>query len=165
MKVRGLHDDADLYELVSPPDETMERFYVETLGGPSRKILELTCGSGRFALPLAKSGAQVTGGDLSVTMLAQARKNGRAGGVQVDFVELDMRNFELDIQFDCVLVAANSLLHLHTSDQFAQAFAAIVAALTKAQEIGSLLKPGGDSGVCIRIADPDLWDPNWGQLL
>jgi SAM-dependent methyltransferase len=66
-------------------------------------------------------------------MLEQARKDARASGVEVDFVELDMRGFELGTEFDCVLVAANSLLHLHTSDDFAQAFAAI----------GRHLNPGG----------------------
>lgn len=53
----GLYDDAELYDLVSPRDEAMERFYVDTVGGHGWKVLELACGSGRLTIPLAKSGA------------------------------------------------------------------------------------------------------------
>ena len=121
----GLYDDADLYDLVSPRDEAMERFYVDALGGHPRKVLELACGSGRFTIPLAKSGAQVTGVDLSETMLEKARTRALASGVDMQFVQLDMRDFELDTLFDGVVIAANSLLHLHTAEDFAQAFATI----------------------------------------
>lgn len=69
----SLYDDADLYDLVAPPDDAMERFYVEAAGGPGRRVLELACGSGRFTAPLAASGALVIGGDLSETMLSRAR--------------------------------------------------------------------------------------------
>jgi hypothetical protein len=41
----SLYDDADLYDLVAPRDDEMERFYVEAAGGPGRIVLELACGS------------------------------------------------------------------------------------------------------------------------
>lgn len=69
----SLYDDADLYDLVAPTDAAMERFYVETAGGPGRRVLELACGSGRFTAPLAESGALVIGGDLAEPMLTRAR--------------------------------------------------------------------------------------------
>lgn len=121
----GLYDDADLYDFVSPPDSAMERFYVEAVGGHGRKVLDLACGSGRFTIPLAKSGAQVTGVDLSETMLEKARERAISSGVEVQLVKLDMRDFELDTLFDSVLIAANSLLHMHTAADFARAFATI----------------------------------------
>lgn len=121
----GLYDDADLYDLVSPRDEAMERFYVDAVGGHDRKVLELACGSGRLTIPLAKSGAQVTAIDSSPTMLDKALRRAAASAVDVKFVEVDMRDFELDTLFDGVVVAANSLLHLHTAEDFARAFATI----------------------------------------
>ena len=121
----GLYDDADLYDLVSPQDRAMERFYVEAVGGHGRKVLELACGSGRFTIPLAKSGARVSGGDLSGTMLERARERVIASGVEVQLVKLDMRDFQLDTLFDSIVIAANSLLHIHTAEDFARAFAAI----------------------------------------
>ena len=121
----GLYDDADLYDLVSPPDATMERFYVEAAGGPGRHVLDLACGSGRFTAPLAASGALVTGGDISETMLARARAVVVERGVSADFVQLDMRDFVLGRQFDAILIAANSLMHLHSGTDFARAFSTI----------------------------------------
>lgn len=121
----SLYDDADLYDLVAPPDVAMERFYVETAGGPGQRVLELACGSGRFTAPLAASGALVIGGDLSETMLARARVAAAERGVSAEFVQLDMRDFVLGRHFDAIVIAANSLMHLHTRDDFARAFSTI----------------------------------------
>jgi SAM-dependent methyltransferase len=81
----GLYDDAELYDLVAPRDEEMEHFYLNVAGGSSRKVLELACGSGRFTIPLARSGAQVSAGDLSKTMLERARTAACDGDVAIDF--------------------------------------------------------------------------------
>lgn len=121
----SLYDDAELYDLVLPPAPEMERFYVDAAGGAGRRVLELACGSGRFLLPLAASGAIVTGGDLSEVMLARARAALAEARLSADLVQLDMRDFALEGQFDTIIVAANSLLHLHDHDDFARAFSAI----------------------------------------
>jgi SAM-dependent methyltransferase len=116
------YDRPDLYDLIAPADPAMERFYVgEALTG-GRRVLELACGSGRFTIPMALAGATVTGGDLSPAMLDRARMASRERGATVDFVELDMRNFDLGQRFDTIIVAANSILHLHTADDFAGFF-------------------------------------------
>ena len=121
----SLYDDTDLYDLVAPPDAAMQRFYAESAGGPGRRVLELACGTGRITIPLAETGALVTGTDLSETMLARARVAAVERGVSADFLTLDMRDFVLGRQFDAVVIAANSLLHLHTHADFARAFGAI----------------------------------------
>jgi len=117
----GLYGDAELYDLVSPPDPAMEQFYLQA-GGTGRRVLELACGTGRFALPLALSGAEVVGGDLSETMLTRACSAAAERGLGATFVRLDMRDFDLGRTFDFVIVAANSLLHLHTHEDFAGVF-------------------------------------------
>jgi SAM-dependent methyltransferase len=121
----SLYDDAELYDLVAPPSAEMEQYYLQAAGGPGRRVLELACGSGRLAIPLASSGASVTGGDLSEPMLARAREAAAERGVNVRFVALDMRDFALEQRFDAVVIGANSLTHLHTHDDFARAFTAI----------------------------------------
>lgn len=123
--MHSLYDDADLYDLVAPPDAAMEGFYVEAAGGPGRRVLDLACGSGRFTVPLAASGALVVGGDLSETMLARARAAVAERGVSAEFVQLDMRDFGLGRQFDAIVTAANSLMHLHTRADFTGAFSSI----------------------------------------
>lgn len=121
----SLYDDADLYDLVAPPDAAMERFYVEAAGGTGRRVLELACGSGRFTAPLAASGALVTAGDISETMLSRARSATAERGVSVDFIQLDMRDFALGRRFDAIVITANSLMHLHSRADFSRAFSTI----------------------------------------
>jgi SAM-dependent methyltransferase len=121
----ALYDDADLYDLVAPRDADMEQFYVAVAGGTGRRVLDLACGSGRFTAPLAAGGADVTGADLSPTMLARARHALVRQGQTAKLIECDMRDFVLDRQFDAIILAANSLMHLHTEDDFRRAFSAI----------------------------------------
>ena len=75
-----LYARPELYDLVSPLDPDMERFYVEAAGGSGRQVLELACGTGRLTLPLLRSGADVTGGDLSQAMLDTARQQASMEG-------------------------------------------------------------------------------------
>lgn len=88
-------------------------------------MLDLACGSGRFTAPLAASGALVVGGDLSETMLTRAQATVAERDVSAEFVQLDMRDFELGRQFDAIVIAANSLMHLHTRADFTRAFSTI----------------------------------------
>jgi SAM-dependent methyltransferase len=121
----GLYEDAELYDLVAPPDAAMERFYIEAAGGQGRRVLDLACGSGRFTMPLAASGAIVTGGDLSAVMLARARTVAAERALAIEFIQLDLRQFDLGRTFDAVVIAANSLMHLHTLEDFSRAVASI----------------------------------------
>lgn len=121
----SLYDRPDLYDLVSPPDPAMERFYVEEAQAGGRQVLELACGSGRFTVPMALAGATVTGGDLSWGMLYRARSLAKERGATIELAELDMRSFDLGRRFDTIVVAANSILHLHTADDFNGFFRAV----------------------------------------
>jgi len=123
--MHSLYDDAELYDLVAPPDAEMQGFYVAMAGGPGRTVLELACGSGRITVPLAASGATVTGGDLSPIMLERARAALAQQALAAELLEFDMREFDLGRQFDSIVIAANSLLHLGTHADFAAAFTAI----------------------------------------
>lgn len=123
--MNSLYDDADLYDLVAPRNADMERFYVETASETGRRVLELGCGSGRFTVPLAASGADVTAIDISPTLLDRARQALADKGLNASLAQLDMRDFDFDQKFDAILIAANSLLHLHSHDDFSRAFTAI----------------------------------------
>ena len=52
-------------------DEIMEYFLLRTLPAGRLRILDAGCGVGRFAMPLARMGHEVTGSDLSAKMLRQ----------------------------------------------------------------------------------------------
>jgi 2-polyprenyl-3-methyl-5-hydroxy-6-metoxy-1,4-benzoquinol methylase len=69
---------------------------------PSR-ALDFGCGVGRLLLPLAARCQQVTGVDVSPSMLAEARRNcDAAGATRVRLVKGDDRLSELDGPFDFV---------------------------------------------------------------
>jgi ubiquinone/menaquinone biosynthesis C-methylase UbiE len=64
-----------------------------------RYVLELGCGTGRIAVPIAASGAaagrRVIGLDSNQSMLDQAHRKMRAAGVDIEYVLGDMRSFDL----------------------------------------------------------------------
>jgi SAM-dependent methyltransferase len=131
MDENSLYDRPDLYDLMAPRAPTLERFYVEIASERGGPILDLACGSGRLTIPLAKAGLQVTGGDLSAKMLERARRSADAQAVELDLVQLDMRDFDLKGRtFDTIIVAMNSVLHLHGLDDFRCFFRSIARHLS-----------------------------------
>lgn len=78
-------------------------------GGP---ILELACGTGRITIPLAQDGFDVTGLDISESMLAQAKRKSLAEQVDVEWVYADCRDFDLDKPFGLIIFPFNAMSHL-----------------------------------------------------
>jgi len=62
--------------------------------------LDLGCGPGRHAIPLARRGFRVTAVDLSAFHLTKARERAEAAQVAVEFVQSDMRAFVRADAFD-----------------------------------------------------------------
>lgn len=67
------------------------------------RVLDLGCGPGTYAVPLARRGADVTGVDLSEAMLERARRACAEAGVRVHLVREDMRSFVGRGSFDLVV--------------------------------------------------------------
>lgn len=65
--------------------------------------LDLACGPGRHAIPLARRGFRVTAVDLSPFHLTRARERAAAAGVGIEFVQADMRTFSRPGCFDLAL--------------------------------------------------------------
>jgi SAM-dependent methyltransferase len=70
---------------------------------PGMEVLDLACGHGRLANRLAARGARVTGLDRSPLFLEKARADASALGVDVEYVEGDMREIPWGGRFDAVL--------------------------------------------------------------
>ena len=70
---------------------------------PPARVLDLACGWGRHAVPLARFGFEVTGLDLSEVLLREARLDAAAARVDIDWVRGDMRNPPLTGGFDAVV--------------------------------------------------------------
>ena len=80
--------------------DLVERIF-ETYGsGPVRRVLDLGCGTGGHAAPLAERGYDVVGVDRSEAMLEQARARGSSARFQVG----DIQELDLGETFDAVLM-------------------------------------------------------------
>jgi SAM-dependent methyltransferase len=89
-----------------------------------RKVLELGCGTGRIALPLAELGFEVIGLDNQPEMLQKAEERRRQARNEIrerlQFFEGDMRTWTASRDFDLILIPASSITHVHSlEDQLA----------------------------------------------
>jgi len=97
-------------------------FYVEEARRSGGPVLELACGTGRLTIPIAQSGVEIVGLDLTPSMLAHARTKAEAAGVKIEFVEGDCRDFDLGRKFALIFMAFNSMQHLHDYESLAALF-------------------------------------------
>jgi SAM-dependent methyltransferase len=116
MNALALYDAPDLYDLAMSPNPSAEAFYVDEARRRGGRVLTLACGSGRFAIPLARAGIEVVGLDVAPAMLERAKTKAQEALVEIEWVLGDMRNYDLEEkQFGLITIAANSLLHLHAA--------------------------------------------------
>ena len=95
-------------------------------GSAPCRVLELACGTGRVAIPLARDGHHVTGIDVSESMLAQARL--KAEGLPIRVVQGDMRELALG-SFDRIIVPFNGLRLLVEREEIERCLAGVRRAL------------------------------------
>jgi len=119
-----LYDHPALYDALMPVRGEVP-YYMELARQASGDVLELACGTGQLTVPIAGAGLPIAGLDLSAPMLNIARERAAAAGVSVEHSLGDMRNFDLGRRFRLIFIARNSLLHLHSTEDFMETFAAI----------------------------------------
>ncbi len=118
----GYADDAfvaDFYDHVIPYRNRADiDFYVEAAKESGGPVLEIGCGTGRILVPVARSGVEVVGIDLSPFMLAICRgrleKESEEVQSRAKIVEADMRDFNLDRSFSLVTTPFRPFQHLTT---------------------------------------------------
>jgi SAM-dependent methyltransferase len=125
-----LYESPELYDTLLPVSADQLTFY-ETLAERQKgAVLALACGSGQLIVPIASTGLAAAGLDRSPEMLMAARRRAVAAGALVEFVQGDMREFDLGQLFSLIFIARNSLLHLSEPDDFGALFYAVRRHLT-----------------------------------
>jgi SAM-dependent methyltransferase len=70
---------------------------------PGASILDLCCGPGRHSLEFARRGFSVVGVDRTRTYLEKARKQAETEGLDIKFIQEDMRSFCMPGVFDAAI--------------------------------------------------------------
>ena len=136
----GFYDDlADSYDAITGTaaraepaeafvDEFVRRFNVQT-------ALDAACGTGLFALTMARHGLGVAGADISAGMLDRARSAAEEADLPVQWIHTPMQELagQLEETYDAVLCMGNSMPHLLDDADLDAAIESFVA----------LLAPGG----------------------
>jgi SAM-dependent methyltransferase len=114
----AFYEDVERYESLTgvlSSNQVVEFYRTEALryGGP---VLELACGTGRLAIPIAAEGLQVVGLDASRQMLSVAQRKAAESNVKLTLMHGDMRSFDAHGKFRYIFVATNSFSHLYSRE-------------------------------------------------
>lgn len=100
---------------------------------PGSAVLDLCCGPGRHAIPLAQHGYRVMGIDLNPEFVQQARGEAEALGLEARWQAGDMRHIQFDGEFDAILNIFTSFGYFEQEKDNQRVL----------QQIARALKPGG----------------------
>jgi SAM-dependent methyltransferase len=116
-------------------------------GGP---VLDLGCGTGRMAIPIARAGAEVVGLDISASMLTRFDEKlafeSPDTRKRITLVQGDMKRFSLKRQFHCAICSSNTLFLLGSESGVTEAL----------KNVRSHLAPGGTLIVDAAAIDSEI---------
>ncbi len=109
------------------------------------RVLELGAGAGRVSVPLARRGLEVTALELSPAMIERGQAFAARENVSIEWIQSDMRDFNLGRTFPLMIAPFNALMHLYTLPDQDRAL----------ERITAHLEPGGTFAF-------DLYQPRFG---
>ena len=102
--------NSEMYDCTETDTDDVE-FALAVIGNESKRILEIACGSGRFLVPMANAGHNVTGLDFDEHMLNRIATK-LSSTQNIHWYKSDVINDEWETGFDVVLLAANFLSNI-----------------------------------------------------
>ena len=141
--VSGIYDEPELYQLACayrdvPAESGALLTWLDKhakIPDGVRSVIELAAGPAEHARELAHRGLRATALDHSAAMCEYAAGQAKAGGVDLDVVEADMRDFRIadadgrPARFDLAITMLNSVCHLFTLDDLVNHLTAVAAHL------------------------------------
>lgn len=111
--------NSEMYDCNETDTNDVE-FALSVIGVESKRILEIACGSGRFLVPMANAGHNVTGLDFDEHMLNRIATK-TASTQNIHWHKSDVINDEWETGFDVVLLVANFLSNIVSDMDYEQA--------------------------------------------
>jgi len=93
------------------------------------KLLDVPCGNGRLSIELAAFGFELTGVDIAVEFIEEAKGKSEARGVSVDWRNIEMRALPWTSEFDGAFCFGNSFGYLEDDEN--AAFLKVIARTLK----------------------------------
>ncbi|MFG6345887.1 MAG: class I SAM-dependent methyltransferase [Lachnospiraceae bacterium] len=144
--------NADMYELNETDVEDVE-FAIKLMGTTPKKVLEIACGSGRFLVPMAKAGHDVTGLDFDAYMLEKIAH--KITNEKIRWRKADVICDHWGTDFDVVILGANFLYNIVTDRNYEQSQKMLI------QKSADALAVGGHIFVdCGYTQYPEKWFNN-----
>ena len=124
----NLYERARYYDVIFERDVSAEvdfiqaayRHYVGRKGPAS--VLDIACGPGYHAREFARRGARAVGLDLRSEMLELGQEKAQDAGVEIEWLEADMRTFRLEEPVDAAFFMFDGLDALLTNEDLANHF-------------------------------------------
>ena len=108
----GADYDAQYAALYEPEVKYLKRLALQQ-NGP---ILDVGCGTGIVTIPLAETGLETVGVDLTRAMLKRAREKAK-GKANLSFYLTNALNFELDTRFSLATMTGNAFQEFKSEDE------------------------------------------------
>lgn len=83
----------------------------------SLRIIDVGCGTGRHSIELAGRAYDITGIDLSDSMLQKAREKAEKCGLDISFLKHDARNLPFENEFDLAIMLCEGAFPLMETDE------------------------------------------------
>ena len=134
-----------------------EAFVARLPLNPASRVLDVACGTGNVAIPLARAGHEVTGVDIASNLITQARDRAAAEHLPIRFDEGDAEQLPYpDGSFDAVVTMFGAM--------FAPRPELVVAEMARVLRPGGLLamanwNPGSFSGAMFRVGGEHVPGP------
>ncbi|HAR43441.1 MAG TPA: class I SAM-dependent methyltransferase [Bdellovibrionales bacterium] len=100
-------------------------FYLNEAKKARGPVLELCCGTGRISIPLAEAGVNITGVDITKSMLTAAKSKAAKANLATPFHLADIKSVRLRKKYQLVFIPFNSLQCIYTLSDIEKVFATV----------------------------------------
>lgn len=124
-KVGDLIYDASIYDGMNTGLVDLQFYRRWMPQDKNSRILEFCCGTGRLTLPIARDGYDISGVDYTASMLEQAKVKASEAGLEIRFIEADIRTLDLQEKYDLIFIPFNSIHHLYQNEDLFKALSVV----------------------------------------